>query len=244
MLQPSKYLVKLVKKMKIIAFGDIHMATDHLAAINDITDADAVLLTGDLTNFGGRDDANVVLQTLKQLNPGIFAIPGNLDKPEVSDLLEDMDINLHGQARLIETENDRICVYGVGGSNKTPFNTPLEFSEEELAAIAEQGARQAAKLIADAQKRAGRNIPTVFLSHTPPFETDLDRLSGGGHAGSPAIRKHIETFQPDICITGHIHESRGEQTIGKTIVLNPGILAQDGNVLLTVEESSITAQLR
>jgi Icc-related predicted phosphoesterase len=57
----------------------------------------------------------------------------------------------------------------------------------------------------------------VFLFHTPPFETALDRAALDGksidhvpldvHVGSIAVRRFIEGRQPRITLHGHIHES-------------------------------------
>ena len=44
-----------------------------------------------------------------------------------------------------------------------------------------------------------------------------------GFQGSFGIRKAIEKFQPDLFISGHIHELEGiEEKIGKTRVINVG----------------------
>ena len=57
----------------------------------------------------------------------------------------------------------------------------------------------------------------VFLFHTPPHETALDRAALDGksidhvpldlHVGSIAVRRFIEGRQPLITLHGHIHES-------------------------------------
>ncbi len=57
----------------------------------------------------------------------------------------------------------------------------------------------------------------VFLFHTPPYETALDRAALDGksidhvpldlHVGSIAVRRFIEGRQPRITLHGHIHES-------------------------------------
>jgi Icc-related predicted phosphoesterase len=57
----------------------------------------------------------------------------------------------------------------------------------------------------------------VFLFHTPPYRTHLDRCALDGikvdgvpldtHVGSIAIRGFIETRQPLLTLHGHIHES-------------------------------------
>ncbi len=58
---------------------------------------------------------------------------------------------------------------------------------------------------------------SVFLFHTPPHETNLDRVANDGkmidsvpldlHVGSIAVRRFIERRQPLLTLHGHIHES-------------------------------------
>ena len=57
----------------------------------------------------------------------------------------------------------------------------------------------------------------MFLFHTPPHETKLDRAALDGkmvdhvpldlHVGSIAVRRFIEARQPLLTLHGHIHES-------------------------------------
>lgn len=50
-----------------------------------------------------------------------------------------------------------------------------------------------------------------------------------GFNGSARI---LEEAQPDICLCGHIHEARAMDRVGRTLVVNAGMLAQGGYVLL------------
>lgn len=68
---------------------------------------------------------------------------------------------------------------------------------------------------------------TIFVSHAPPYGTTLDVISNGAHVGSKAIREYIETNQPLISLSGHIHEAffmTGSYTakICKSLCLGPG----------------------
>ena len=75
----------------------------------------------------------------------------------------------------------------------------------------------------------------VFLFHTPPYDTPLDRASLDGkthehvpldvHVGSIAVRRFIEARQPLLALHGHVHESSrltGEWKIkiGRTVCIN------------------------
>jgi len=216
--------------MKIIAFGDIHMDYQAIHQIPDLHSADLVIVTGDFTNFGGREDAAMILEAIMEVNPRVLALMGNLDNPSVKDFLEEKGICLHGKGIIF---NDELGIFGVGGSNITPFNTPIEFTEEELSRLAYQG-----------YKMVEKAPVKVFVSHTPPKDTKTDRISSGLNVGSTAIREFIEKEQPDFCLTGHIHESRAEDKIGKTHILNPGMLKDPGWIeLIKQEDGSWLAKL-
>ena len=87
---------------------------------------------------------------------------------------------------------------------------------------------------------------SVFLIHTPPYDTPLDRAALDGksyenvpldvHVGSVAVRRFIEERQPLVTMHGHVHESTrltGEWKIrlGRTVCLNA---AHDGPELALV----------
>jgi len=68
---------------------------------------------------------------------------------------------------------------------------------------------------------------TIFVSHTPPYDTPLDTTIDGKHVGSKAVRSYIEKNQPLIGFHGHIHESfymsgAYATQLGSTICFNPG----------------------
>ena len=199
--------------MRIIAFGDIHMEYAGIENITGLSKADLVIVTGDFTNFGGKEDASTILDVIRRINPKIYAVLGNMDQASVGDYLDELGINIHGKGIVLGD----LGIFGVGGSNSTPFNTPTEFSEEELADIVNK-----------AYQHVTKAPIKVLISHTPPFNTATDRIGSGIHAGSTAIRKFIEEKQPDFCFTGHIHESKGEDRIGRTVILNPGMLKDSG----------------
>jgi len=76
---------------------------------------------------------------------------------------------------------------------------------------------------------------TIFLFHSPPYDTKLDRAALDGkmidhapvdvHVGSVAIRDLIESFQPLLTLHGHIHESARithswSDKLGRTLMFN------------------------
>ncbi|MGO9605839.1 MAG: metallophosphoesterase family protein [Candidatus Binataceae bacterium] len=215
--------------MKIVSFGDVHMATRNLERMGDVMrDCDLVILSGDLTNFGGIDDTKKVLADVRRCCPNLLALTGNLDRREVMPFLETEGIALHGKGLVVEG----LGIFGCGGSNITPFKTPTEFTEDEIYAALRAGYEQ----VRDVR-------PLVMVCHTPPFETKCDRILSGKAVGSTAARRFIEETQPDICISGHIHESAAEDSIGATRIFNAGPFKGGGFIVVRSEGKSLSARL-
>src|SRR5262245_47452745 len=191
--------------------------------------ADVAILTGDLTNFGEPEDAFRVVDAVRSHCPVVWAVTGNLGTAWVIDALRAQGASLHGEGRRVGD----LGVFGCGGSNITPMDTPTEFEEDELRAILERG--HAA--VADAPRR-------LMICHTPPFGTRLDRLVNGTPVGSPAVRDFIATHRPDVAVVGHIHEGRGVERVHETLVLNPGALRDGGYVRVDDDGRRLHAELR
>jgi putative phosphoesterase len=193
--------------LKIATITDIHARSVYpISVLGQLRQTDLLLIAGDITNFGDKDEANYIIQELAALNIKMFAVPGNCDRPAVSSALDSCDINLHATTKIV----GNVMLFGIGGCNKTPFHTPLEYSEKEIADILNRIAR----------------IPSVkhyvLVSHAPPYKTKLDKVLFGLHVGSKAIRNFVDEFQPDIVVCGHIHEARGVDNVGNTLIINPG----------------------
>jgi Icc-related predicted phosphoesterase len=68
---------------------------------------------------------------------------------------------------------------------------------------------------------------TVYVLHSPPRDTACDVIAARQHVGSRAIRRFVETRQPRLVLSGHIHESprvsgAWRDRLGLTPVVNPG----------------------
>jgi Icc-related predicted phosphoesterase len=215
--------------MKLVSFGDVHMATRNLARMEaELRDTDLIVISGDLTNFGGAEDAARVLDAARQACPHVLALPGNLDRGEVIPFLEQQKVALHGRGLVI----DGVALFGCGGSNITPFHTPTELSEDEIYDTLRRGYEE----VRDQR-------PLVMVCHTPPFQTRCDRLMNGTAVGSPAARRFIEEVKPEICISGHIHESAAADQIGPTRVFNAGPFKGGGYIVVRFEDGKLDARL-
>lgn len=215
--------------MKLVSFGDVHMATRNLERMEgELRDTDLIVISGDLTNFGGAGEAAKVLDAARRACRRVLALPGNLDRDDVIPYLEQQQVALHGRGTVI----DGVALFGCGGSNITPFHTPTELTEDEIYDTLRRGYEEVK------DKR-----PLVMICHTPPFQTKCDRLMNGAAVGSTAARRFIEEVKPEVCISGHIHESAAMDRIGPTTVFNAGPFKGGGYIVVRFEEGKLDARL-
>jgi len=216
--------------MKIISFGDIHEDSGNLRLLkNELENADIVIVTGDLTNYNGKEEAGKIIEEIMRYNENILAQMGNLDQPEVNDYLNEKGINLHRNGFI----KDDIGIFGVGGSNLTPFRTPTEFSEDEIEAFLLEGLEK----VREAKFK-------ILVPHMPPKDTKIDVITTGAHVGSQSVRDFILRHKPDISLSGHIHEARGTDKLEGTLIFNAGMFRDGGYVKITKQSEGLSAELK
>ena len=189
--------------MKLLVFSDIHNDTRALERLMAI-EADYYFAAGDLVSWArGLDRCGEIM---RRRAPNVYVLPGNHEShSQIANLCAKYGFHdFHEQS--IEAGGYHIA--GLGYSNPTPFNTPGEYSEPELA-------RRLAPFAA--------LKPLVLICHCPPHGTTLDRVRLGLHAGSRSVRQFIEEHQPEYFFCGHIHEAAGVSAqLGKTRAVNTG----------------------
>ncbi len=194
--------------MRIAGLTDLHGKIINFNKVL-LYNPDVILISGDITHFGKNLRVINYLKYLKEKeNIKILAIPGNCDNIESIDKLNELNINIDEKVASINNIN----FIGIGGSNKTPFNTPNEYSEKELYCKFKNAIKNFNK------KELLNNF--VLLSHAPPKNTMADRINDD-NVGSISIRKIIEEYSPSLVLCGHIHESRCIDKINNSYVINP-----------------------
>lgn len=69
--------------MKIVQISDLHNYSDLINKISeDIETADLIILSGDITHFGHKNEAIQLIEKFKKYNKNIFEVTGNCDYPE------------------------------------------------------------------------------------------------------------------------------------------------------------------
>ena len=216
--------------MKIISFGDIHEDTSNLIKIkSELENADLIVISGDLTNYHGKVEAKKVLESIKRYNKRLLAQYGNLDQPEVNEHLTGEGVNLHGNGYVFGD----VGIFGCGASSPTPFNTPSEISESDIEKYLVNGYIK----VKDAKWK-------IMVCHTPPKDTAIDVIRSGLHVGSRVVRDFIVQYKPDVCISGHIHESRARDKVGDTIVLNAGMFRDGWYIEVVIDKGVLSAELK
>ncbi|MEM3074780.1 MAG: metallophosphoesterase family protein [Candidatus Pacearchaeota archaeon] len=193
-----------IKKLKILAAGDIHgdsNLVNKLARKAEDEQVDLVVLTGDIT---GWTETKNIIKPFKDKGKKVLIIPGNWDSFATADFLANIYgvKNIHGYS--VKYEN--IGFFGAGGAEGPG---PGRVSENEIMKTLEK----AHKGIEGIEKK-------IMITHMHPSGS---KSEFSGIKGSESITKAIKKFKPDILLHGHIHEAEGvEEMIGKTRVINVG----------------------
>jgi Icc-related predicted phosphoesterase len=153
-----------------------------------------------------------------------YVIPGNDDPWSIDEVLASgTSVDACDEAVRILGPHEMVSF---GFANRTPWHTPRELDEEEIYARL--------KVLVDQLESPAT---AIFNIHVPPRESSLDTayevdeelryVTKGGRpheipTGSSAVRQIIEETQPLLSLHGHIHESKGVTTIGRTVAINPG----------------------
>jgi len=154
-----------------------------------------------------------------------FTMLGNDDAPALADVLRGAGRSTYAEDGIVELPGGfEMATFGY--STPTPWHTPRELEEDEMAARLDA-------LLAGVRDPAR----AVFNLHCPPASTHLDQaaeldadlrpvVDASGivmtSVGSTAVRAAIERHQPLLGLHGHVHESPGSERLGATLCLNPG----------------------
>jgi len=162
----------------------------------------------------------------------VFVMPGNDDPWSCDAVIAGAAHVTACDERVVRVGDHEMvsCAY----ANPTPWNSPRELDEDalytKLRGLAEQVESPAT---------------AIFNLHVPPHNSGLDTAnemnpdltlvfkSGQPNpvpVGSTAVRQLIEEYQPLLALHGHIHESRGEARIGRTLCINSGSEYNSGRI--------------
>ena len=193
--------MKHEKKLRILAAGDIHGNTKlakELAEKAKKEKVDLVILTGDIV---GLIETENIIKPFIDMNEKVVFVPGNWDSPDTAEVLS----KLYGIKNLDEyyVKYNNVGIFGLGSAGTMFLNEKEAFDK----------LKKNFEKVKNLEKK-------IMVSHLHAAGTKSE-LSG--FPGSSGIRKAIEKFQPNLFISGHIHELEGiEDKIGMTRIINVG----------------------
>jgi len=205
--------------MNILALSDIHGSYRIAADIIAHESPDVLIIAGDLTNVGSVKEAEQAIRDFGRFSPRLLCVAGNMDLPQHDELYARLGMSVNGRGIII----DRVGFFGVSAAPHSRLHTPYELSESEIAERIDAAYRQ----VSAARVK-------IMIPHAPPYGTKVDIIHAGIHVGSTAVREFIEAEQPDVVVCGHIHESRGQDSIDKSRIVNCGTAAHGYYVKIKV----------
>ncbi len=194
--------------MRIFAFADSHGYREREEGIIEHLKSqkfDLCVGCGDFTPFG-REEYSIEFLNEAMKYSRLIVVPGNCDPRRITDEFDRMEINLHG--KMMDIHGNRFI--GVGGSTPTFIPTPFMISDEEVRSILEHIMEK----------------NSIIITHCPPFNC-RDRAMSGDMLGYRAVAEVVEKYEPRLLLCGHVHEQRGVEKLGGTLVVNCSI-GEDG----------------
>ena len=198
--------------MLIAQISDTHIR-DHLGMFGELVDTsetlkkavqllnslepqpDVVLVTGDLTDDGTKEQYSLLLEMLSSLNAPLLPLPGNHD--ERSEFLNAFSSKLPDEI----PENhcsyviDNFPVRLIALDTSLPGQHDALFSEDHelwLSTVLSQE----------------KDKPTLIFTHFPPFETGINFMDLSGLKSADRLEKIIRNNpQVKLVVSGHLHRS-------------------------------------
>lgn len=214
--------------MRILAVSDLHgsRSAARLAVAKSEAEAvDVIAVCGDITHFGSVEEARGILSILSASSLTVLFVPGNCDPSSLADETSVEGAKcLHG--RVVEVGG--LQFIGLGGSPPSPFSTPFEISEEELAQI-----------LVRAAEKINVKERLIVLSHSPPSAARVDLTSSGLNVGSVSLRSFVLEHHAIGVLCGHVHEACGSERVNDCMVVNVGPADRGSCALIDVDERFI-----
>ena len=190
------------KKFRILAASDFHGDSETAKKLAETAvkkNVDLVVLAGDIV---GLIETENILKPFVEKGKKVVFVPGNWESTTTANILT----KLYGAKNVGEhyVKLDNVGIFGVGSPDwRMSLNEKETFSK----------LKKDFEKIKDLEKK-------IMVSHIHAAGT---RAEFSGFKGSKALRKAIEEFQPDIFLSGHIHEAEGlSEKIGETKVFSIG----------------------
>lgn len=184
-------------------------------------------------------DGIKMLEELRKLNLPTFITTGNLDNTGLAEYGKIRDKQKGEDYFTPEIKKQSFTLLDLAKANYDDF-TLIGFPRSSFLGRKMKRSKYSkiniSTEIYDAEKKKLTKLfkeatnPIIYVPHNPPYgmkKMDIlgqnaHKLVRGKHYGNKLSRELIDTYQPLICICGHIHETQGMEKLGNTTVVNCG----------------------
>jgi Icc-related predicted phosphoesterase len=222
--------------IRIAAAGDIHASEatrDRVArAFAEVeSQADVVLLAGDLTTTGQPEQAAVLADACRGLSVPVFAVLGNHDLhcrrgDEVRAVVEEAGVRvLDRSCAEVELNGLLLGIVGTKGFvGGFPGSSLPDFGEPILRDVYAETTAEVDAIASGLQEVVHCDVRVVLLHYSPTADT-LEGEPEGIHVflGSDRLATPIAEYRPDLVLHGHAHAGAFEGAVGAVPVYNVAV---------------------
>ena len=224
--------------MRLLALADIHGCMSNIPLLADVVrNCDAIVLAGDITDFGTADQARSVLSALNVFEKPLLGVSGNCDPPLVDELLKKKAGGLIDAP--VEMNGFVFVGFSYAASQEAVFpNEPISILKTK-----DCGLKTAQRHLNGPILHNPGLKPMILVTHQPAWGTAVDLQASTRHKGSRSVRSFIEDHQPLLAVSGHIHEAYGTDQIGSTLLVNPGPFRNGRYATIDINRDKAVAKL-
>jgi Icc protein len=173
--------------------GSLARCVAHLLRLPQVPDA--VLFTGDLTDFGRPEEYDNLARLLQPLTMPVFLMAGNHDDPELMRRTFPRHGYLRQRSGHLDYVIDDFAVRIVALDSTVPQQSGGELRASQLQWL-------------DETLRAAAAKPTIVAVHHPPFWTGIGHMDKIGFANPAALEAVIARHpQVERVVSGHVHRT-------------------------------------
>jgi Icc-related predicted phosphoesterase len=222
--------------VRIAAVGDVHCRPSQReqakAAFARLSgEADLLLLAGDLTTHGEREQAEVLVEACAGLDMPVLAVLGNHDHhvdraAELTATLVEGGIEvLERDHRILEVGGVEVGIVGTKGFvGGFPGSHLPDFGEPLLRRIYDETTQDVHALDAGLKAVGHCALRIVLLHYSPTSETLVGEPEGiWTMLGTDRLAAPILEHEPDLVLHGHAHAGTFEGRIGEVPVHNVSV---------------------
>jgi uncharacterized protein len=222
-------------RIRVAAAADIHCSEETRGEIESAlarvdSDADLILLAGDLTTYGLPEQAAVLADIAHNLSAPIVAVLGNHDyhsdrEGEITELLTAAGVTvLERSSTVLSVSDVSIGIVGAKGFIGGFDGGGINFGEPLIRQIHAETTADVEALERGFAEIAGAAIRIALLHYSPIAETLEGEPRGiWSVLGNERLAVPLASHRPDLVLHGHAHRGRFEGSIDSIPVFNVAV---------------------